>query len=89
VESDWQSGAFADVEMDLWHQNRGVLASALGDSEWHGVAEAFEIVESLRGRRWPPGKQADAIQSLDTGLHTLGRIAGTEQYWWAQRFTDE
>jgi hypothetical protein len=86
VASDWASGAFGDVEMEVWHHNRGILASALETAEWEGIAEAFEVVDALKKERWPREKQEEAIESIDTGLRALGRVAGSEQFWWAQRF---
>ncbi len=86
VEND-PSIAFATLETDAWREKRGVLASALPNDEWQGVAEAFEILEALKENRWPPGAQAQAIESIDVGLRTLGRITGSDQGWWAARYT--
>jgi hypothetical protein len=86
IEGDWQSRAFAELDLDVWKQNRALLASALREDAWTDVASAFEIVESLKDERWPMDRQEEAIEALDHGLHALGRIVGSEQFWWAQRF---
>jgi hypothetical protein len=86
VESEWQSRAFAELDLEVWKQNRALLASALAEEAWTEVASAFEILDSLKGEGWPVERQEEAIKSLDRGLQALGRILGSEQFWWAQRF---
>ena len=86
VDSDWQSRAFAELDLEVWKQNRVLLASALAEEAWTDVASAFEIVDALKEERWPVERQEDAIEALDRGLQALGRIVGNEQFWWAQRF---
>jgi hypothetical protein len=75
VESDWQSRAFAELDLEVWKQNRALLASALAEETWTDVASAFEIVDSLKEDRWPVERQEEAI-------------VGSEQFWWAQQFHD-
>jgi hypothetical protein len=53
VESDWQSRAFAELDLEVWKQNRALLASALAEEAWTEVASAFEILDSLKGEGWP------------------------------------
>jgi hypothetical protein len=89
VEGDWASGAFGDLDMKVWQENRALLASTLENAEWRGIAGAFEVVDALKADRWPRGNSTEAVASIWSGLEALGRVTRSEEFLWAQAFRPE